>query len=84
MASDEALHPHSGCAVTEIAPFPPEDAIESEGAARDTWHFTGDGPVEVLDVDSHPIVAITRPTASDGPRLVNEITAGHRGLPAQP
>jgi hypothetical protein len=84
VASDEAVQLHSGCADTEIAALPPEGTIESGGASRDTWHFTGEGPVEVLDLDSHPRVAIARPRASDDPRVDNEFTLGHRGLPAQP
>lgn len=79
VASAEAVQLHSGCAVTEIAPFPPEDTIESEGASSDTWHFTGDGPVDVLDLDSHPIDAIARPRKSDGPSFEKEITVGPRG-----
>ena len=79
VASAEAVRLHSSCAVTEIAPFPPEDTIESEGASSDTWHFTGDGPVDVLDLDSHPIDAIARPRKSDGPSFEKEITVGPRG-----
>jgi len=84
LASDDAVHAHSGGAVTETALLPPEDTIESEGASSDTWHFTGDGPVDVLDLESHPLAAIARTRTSDGPRVDSELTAGHRGLPAQP
>ena len=60
VASDEAVQLHSGCADTVMASLPPAASIEFEGASSDTWHFTGDGPVEVLDLDSHPMVAIAR------------------------
>ena len=84
LASDDAVHAHSGGAVTETALLPPEDTIESEGASSDTWHFTGDGPVDVLDLESHPMVAMARPRRSDGPRVDNDITLVTVGLPAQP
>jgi hypothetical protein len=36
---DDALHAHSGCVVTAIAPVPPR-ASSIAGVASDTWHFT--------------------------------------------
>ena len=70
VAPDEAVQLHSGCAVTAMAPLPPAGSIESDGASSDTWHFSGDGPVEVLDVDPQPMVAIARPRRSDGPMIL--------------
>ena len=45
---------HSGCADTVMASLPPVDIDRVRRRLRDTWHFTGDGPVEVLDLDSQP------------------------------
>jgi len=68
-ASDEAVQLHSGCADTVTAFLPPAASIE-DGASSDTWHFTGEGPVDVLDVESHPIKVTARPSTSVGPRIL--------------
>jgi hypothetical protein len=70
VVSDEAVQLHSGGAVTAMASLPPAASIVFDGASTDTWHFTGDGPVDVLDLDSHPRLAIARPSTSDGPRML--------------
>ena len=67
VAPDEAVQVHSGCADTVMASFPPAGSIELEGASSDTWHFTGVGPVDVLDSDPHPLVTIASASAREGP-----------------
>ena len=58
LACDDALHAHSGCAVTAKAPAPPSATIIA-GEATVSWHFDGVGDVIVTtDVEpSHPATA---------------------------
>jgi len=70
VALDEAVQLHSGCADTVMAFFPPAGSIELEGASSDTWHFTGDGPVDVLDSDPQPMVVMARASRSDDSRIL--------------
>jgi hypothetical protein len=56
----DAVHAHSGSAVTTIELLPPP-ASRSAGAATETWHLTGSGPVETVDEVSQPaaMIAVT-------------------------
>jgi len=62
---DDAVHVHSGSVDTVTAFLPPPASIDVEGALRETWHFTGEGPVEVDDFDSHATAVSARMTAND-------------------
>ena len=70
VAPDVAVQLHSGCADTVTAAVPPAASIEFEGASSDTWHFTGVGPVDVLDSDPHPMVANASASTSEGARIL--------------
>jgi hypothetical protein len=58
-----AVHAHSGCAVIENEAAPPL-ASTIGGAASETWHFTGSGPVGVAvvveEVLQAPVMQATR------------------------
>ena len=63
---------HSGCAVTVTAPVPPPETM-FEGAARESWHFGGVGPVVTVDVEeSQPATIIATTVSAD------TSTDGHR------
>ena len=71
LALVDAVHAHSGCVLTVIALFPPAASIIG-GAVSATWHLTGSGPAETVDVVSQPAAAIpttTNRTAGTNPRV---------------
>src|SRR4030095_9432926 len=55
----DAVHAHSGSAVTVIELLAPA-ASNIAGAATETWHLTGVGPVETVDVVSQPAATIAQ------------------------
>lgn len=57
LAVVEAVHAHSGSVVTVIELLAPA-ASRIPGAATETWHLTGSGPVETVDVVSHAAATI--------------------------
>jgi len=65
LAVVEAVHAHSGSVVTVIELLAPA-ASRIPGAATETWHLTGSGPVETVDDVSHPAatIAATRETTA--------------------
>ena len=63
LALVEAVHAHSGSAVTVIELLAPA-ASNIAGAATETWHLTGLGPVETVDEVSQPPAIIAQTSDS--------------------
>jgi predicted kinase len=61
LALVDAVHAHSGCVLTVTELFPPAASIMA-GAVSATWHLTGSGPADTVDVVSHPAAAIATTT----------------------
>ena len=57
LALVEAVHAHSGSVVTVIELLAPA-ASNIAGAATETWHLTGLGPVDTVDEVSQPATTI--------------------------
>ena len=54
----EAVQAHSGSVVTVIELLAPAASRIAGGAATETWHLTGSGPVDTVDDVSHPATTI--------------------------
>jgi hypothetical protein len=58
LTSEETLHEHSRGAVTVTLPVPPLASREEVGVVSETWHFAGEGLVEMLEEDPQALVVI--------------------------
>jgi len=63
LALVEAVHAHSGSVVTVIELLAPA-ASNIAGAATETWHLTGLGPVDTVDEVSQPAATIAQTSDS--------------------
>lgn len=61
LALVDAVHAHSGCVLTVIELFPPAASIIA-GLVSATWHLTGSGPAETVEVVSQLVAAIATTT----------------------
>jgi hypothetical protein len=64
LACDDAVQAHSGCVDTLTVPVPPLATTELEETSRETPHFGGVGPVDVVEDEAHPLARIAVASAS--------------------
>ena len=57
LTSAEALHEHSGWALTETLPVPPPDAMVADAGETATSHFTGVGCTDIVELEPQPLSA---------------------------